>query len=50
MRAYALESPDKRARLIDVPKPEVDEAGVLVAVRAASVNGFDVFQATCPPM
>jgi NADPH:quinone reductase len=45
MKAFALEGPDQPAGLIDLPKPEVDEAGVLVAVRAASVNGFDVFQA-----
>jgi NADPH:quinone reductase len=45
MKAFALEGPDKPAGLIDLPRPEVDEAGVLVAVHAASVNGFDVFQA-----
>jgi NADPH:quinone reductase len=45
LKAFALESADKPAALVTVPKPEVGEAGVLVAVRAASVNGFDVFQA-----
>jgi NADPH:quinone reductase-like Zn-dependent oxidoreductase len=45
MKAFALESTDKPAALVTVPKPEVGEADVLVAVRAASVNGFDVYQA-----
>jgi NADPH:quinone reductase-like Zn-dependent oxidoreductase len=45
MKAFALESSDKPAALVTVPKPEVGEADVLVAVRAASVNGFDVYQA-----
>lgn len=45
MKAFALESNDKPAALVTIPKPEVGEADVLVAVRAASVNGFDVYQA-----
>ena len=45
MKAFALESADKPARNIDIPKPEVGEAEVLVAVKAASVNGIDVYQA-----
>ncbi len=45
MKAFALESADKPAALVTVPKPEVGEGDVLVAVRAASVNGFDVYQA-----
>jgi NADPH:quinone reductase-like Zn-dependent oxidoreductase len=45
MKAYALESSDRPARLVDIPKPGVGEADVLVKVRAASVNGIDVFQA-----
>jgi NADPH:quinone reductase-like Zn-dependent oxidoreductase len=45
MKAFALESADRPARLISVPKPEIGEAECLVAVRAASVNGVDVFQA-----
>jgi NADPH:quinone reductase len=45
MKAFALESTDRPARIMDIPKPEVGEADVLVAVRAASVNGFDVYQA-----
>jgi NADPH2:quinone reductase len=45
MKAFALESPDKPAGVIDAPKPAVGDDDVLVAVRAASVKGFDVFQA-----
>jgi NADPH:quinone reductase-like Zn-dependent oxidoreductase len=45
LKAFALESKDKPAALVTVPKPEVGEPDVLVAVRAASVNGFDVYQA-----
>ena len=32
-----------------VPMPEIGEADILVAVRAASVNGFDVYQAAPRP-
>lgn len=46
MKAFALESRDKPARLMDIPKPEVGPDQVRVAVRAASVNGFDVWQAS----
>jgi NADPH:quinone reductase len=46
MKAFALESSGKPAALMTVPKPEVGEADILVAVRAASVNGFDVYQAS----
>jgi NADPH:quinone reductase-like Zn-dependent oxidoreductase len=45
MKAFALESTDKPAALVTVPKPDVGEAGIRIAVRAASVNGFDVYQA-----
>lgn len=45
MKAFALESPDRPARLMDIPRPEIGEAEALVAVKAASVNGVDVFQA-----
>jgi NADPH:quinone reductase-like Zn-dependent oxidoreductase len=45
MKAFALESSDRPARIIDIAKPEVGEADVLVAVKAASVNGIDVYQA-----
>jgi NADPH:quinone reductase-like Zn-dependent oxidoreductase len=46
MKAIALQSADKPASLIDIEKPEVGDRDVLVAVKAASVNGFDVFQAS----
>jgi NADPH2:quinone reductase len=46
MKAFALESSEGPARTIDIPKPEVGEAGALIAVKAASVNGIDVYQAT----
>jgi NADPH:quinone reductase-like Zn-dependent oxidoreductase len=46
MKAFALHSADRPASLIDLPKPEIGEGDVLVAVRAASVNGFDVYQAS----
>lgn len=45
MKAFALESADRPARIVDIPKPETGEADVLVAVKAASVNGIDVYQA-----
>ena len=45
MKAFALESADRPAALIDLPTPEVGDTDVRVAVRAASINGFDVFQA-----
>jgi NADPH:quinone reductase-like Zn-dependent oxidoreductase len=46
MKAYALTGPDKPAELTTLPKPEVGPRDVLVAIRAASVNGFDVYQAS----
>jgi NADPH:quinone reductase-like Zn-dependent oxidoreductase len=45
MKAFALETGDRPATLIDIPRPEVGDEDVLIAVRTASVNGFDVFQA-----
>jgi NADPH:quinone reductase-like Zn-dependent oxidoreductase len=45
MKAFTLESSDRPARTIDIPRPEVGEADALVAVKAASVNGIDVYQA-----
>lgn len=45
MKAVALQTADRPAGLIEVPKPELADDAVLVAIRAASVNGFDVFQA-----
>jgi NADPH:quinone reductase-like Zn-dependent oxidoreductase len=45
VKAFALTSPDQPASLVDLPVPDLAEDGVRVRVRAASVNGFDVFQA-----
>lgn len=45
MKAFALEGSGKPARIMDIPKPEVRAADALVKVKAASVNGFDVYQA-----
>jgi NADPH:quinone reductase-like Zn-dependent oxidoreductase len=46
MKAHALQSADKPASLIEIEKPKVGGHDVLVAVKAASVNGFDVYQAS----
>lgn len=46
MKAFALQTADKPASLIEIDKPGVGDRDVLVAVKAASVNGFDVFQAS----
>jgi NADPH:quinone reductase-like Zn-dependent oxidoreductase len=46
MKAFALGSSDRPATIIDIPKPEIGAADALIAVKAASVNGFDAFQAT----
>lgn len=45
MKAYAIQDVEKPASLVTLPKPEVGSRDVLVAIRAASVNGFDVYQA-----
>jgi NADPH:quinone reductase-like Zn-dependent oxidoreductase len=45
MKAYALDTADKPASVMHLPKPEIGDEGVLVAVKAASLNGFDVYQA-----
>jgi NADPH:quinone reductase-like Zn-dependent oxidoreductase len=46
VKAFALTVPDKPARLVDLPDPQPPEGGVRIRVRAASVNGFDVYQAS----
>lgn len=46
MKVFALTSPDQPAAMADVPQPEMPPDGVGIRVRAASVNGFDVFQAS----
>ena len=45
MKAFALESADRPAVLVDIPKPEIGPAEALAAVKAASINGIDVYQA-----
>ena len=45
MKAFALTSADQPATLVDLPDPGVPAGVVRIRVRAASVNGFDVFQA-----
>lgn len=44
-KAIALEAGDRPASLIELPSPAVGEGDVRIAVRAASVNGFDLHQA-----
>ena len=46
MKAFALTSADQPAAVVDLPDPELGADGVRVGVHAASVNGFDVFQAS----
>ena len=45
MKAYAIESSDKPAGLVTVADP-LNGEGVTIAVRAAGLNGFDVYQAS----
>lgn len=46
MKAFAMTIADQPAALAEVPDPAVAEDGVRIRVRAASVNGFDVYQAS----
>jgi NADPH:quinone reductase-like Zn-dependent oxidoreductase len=47
MKAFALTAPDQPAAPVDLPEPTTLESdGVRIRVRAASVNGFDVYQAS----
>jgi NADPH:quinone reductase-like Zn-dependent oxidoreductase len=45
MKAFALTVAEQPAALTDLPDPEIARDEALVSVRAASVNGFDVYQA-----
>ena len=46
MRAIALTLEGQPAALTELPDPEVAADGALIRVRVASVNGFDVYQAS----
>jgi NADPH:quinone reductase-like Zn-dependent oxidoreductase len=46
MKAFALASFEEPAGVHEVPVPDVGPADVRVRVRAASINGFDVFVAS----
>jgi NADPH2:quinone reductase len=46
MKAFALTAADQPAALTELPDPEVAADGALVRVHAASVNGFDVYEAS----
>jgi NADPH:quinone reductase-like Zn-dependent oxidoreductase len=46
VKAFALTTENQPASLIDLPDPELTPDGALVNIHAASVNGFDVYQAT----
>src|SRR5438270_14053913 len=42
MKAYAISGRDSQPAVQDIPQPEPAEGEVLIAVEAASVNGFDL--------
>ena len=46
MKAFALTVSEQPAALTDLPDPELGPDWALVRVHAASVNGFDVYQAS----
>lgn len=46
MKAFALTTAGRPAELVDLPDPEPGDDHLLVRVHAASVNGFDLFQAS----
>jgi NADPH2:quinone reductase len=46
VKAFALTAADRPARMVDLVEPEPPAGGVRVRVHAASVNGFDVYQAS----
>lgn len=46
MRAFALTAADQPAALVDLPDPELTPDAALVRIHVASVNGFDVYQAS----
>ena len=46
MKAFALTAADQPAQLVDLPHPEPGDDRIVVRVKAASLNGFDLFQAS----
>jgi NADPH:quinone reductase-like Zn-dependent oxidoreductase len=46
MRAFAVTADDAPAAFVDLPEPEPGDDRIVVRVRAASLNGFDLFQAS----
>jgi NADPH:quinone reductase-like Zn-dependent oxidoreductase len=46
MKAFALTAAGRPAALVELPDPEIGPEEALVHVRTASVNGFDVYQAS----
>jgi NADPH:quinone reductase-like Zn-dependent oxidoreductase len=46
MKAFALTAADQPAALVELPDPGVAVDGALIRIRTASVNGFDVFEAS----
>jgi NADPH:quinone reductase-like Zn-dependent oxidoreductase len=46
MKAFALTAPNRPAAVVDLPDPSLPDGAALVRVRAASVNGMDVYEAS----
>ena len=46
MKAFALTAADQPAALVDLPDPDVAPGGARIRIHAASINGFDVYQAS----
>jgi NADPH:quinone reductase-like Zn-dependent oxidoreductase len=46
MKAFALTSPGQPAAMAELPAPDLSPHAVRIRTRAASVNGFDVYQAS----
>jgi NADPH:quinone reductase-like Zn-dependent oxidoreductase len=46
MKAFALRSFEEPAGVLEIPVPDVGPGDVRIRVRAASINGFDVFVAS----